>query len=202
MRIQCLFNYQQWIGTWRSGFEQKTISTLLVHVSKRRKIIKILNTLTSLYHVERDTCTVHGRGTNTRYSGLILILRSKKDSHSIKHDRMQLVFKEHFQPIVFQKLKDWKTGEMLFERRYCSRRPPPKISLKHDHNWTKRNDQSGSTVEQHPVGKLILQSFRKAPRAEFSKPTQSNLWSIGETWGHRTSFDGERKNVPFTRDWW
>ena len=45
-----------------------------------------------------------------------------------------------------------KTGEMLYERRYLSPRPPPKISLKHDHNWTKGNDQSGSTVEQQPVG--------------------------------------------------
>ena len=62
---------------------------------------------------------------------------------------------------------------MLYERRYLSPRPPPKISLKHDHNWTKGNDQSGSTVEQQPVGKLVQQSFGEAPRAESSKPTQS-----------------------------
>ena len=35
--------------------------------------------LTSLYHVSRDTCTVHGRGIKTRYFGLILILRLKRD---------------------------------------------------------------------------------------------------------------------------
>ena len=62
---------------------------------------------------------------------------------------------------------------MLYEIRYLSPRPPPKISLKHDHNWTKGNDQSGSTVEQQPVGKLVQQSFGEAPRAESSKPTQS-----------------------------
>ena len=62
---------------------------------------------------------------------------------------------------------------MLYERRYLSPRPPPKISLKHDHNWTKGNDQSGSTVEQQPVGKLVQQFFGEAPRAESSKPTQS-----------------------------
>ena len=67
--------------------------------------MKILN-IFSLYHVERDTCTVHGRGIKTRYSGLILILRSERDEHSFKHDRMQLFFKEHFQLIAFQKLKD------------------------------------------------------------------------------------------------
>ena len=62
---------------------------------------------------------------------------------------------------------------MLYERQYLSPRPPPKISLKHDHNWTKGNDQSGSTVEHQPVGKLVQQSLGEAPRAESSKPTQS-----------------------------
>ena len=71
------------------------------------------------------------------------------------------------------KVERLKTGEMLYERRYLSPRPPPKISLKHDHNWTKGNDQSGSTVEQQPVGKLVQQSFGEALRVEFSKLTQS-----------------------------
>ena len=53
------------------------------------------------------------------------------------------------------KVERLKTGEILYERRYLSPRPPPKISLKHDHNWTKGNDQSGSTVEQQPVGSLL-----------------------------------------------
>ena len=66
-----------------------------------------------------------------------------------------------------------KSGEKLYERQYLSPRPPPKISLKHDHNWTKGNDQSGSAVEHRPVGKLVQQSFGEAPRAESSKPTQS-----------------------------
>ena len=61
----------------------------------------------------------------------------------------------------------------MYERRYLSPRPPPKISLKHDHNWTKGNDQLGSTVEQQPVGKLAQQSFGEAPRVKLSKPTQS-----------------------------
>ena len=71
------------------------------------------------------------------------------------------------------KVEELKTGKMLYERRHLSPRPPPKISLKHDHNWTKGNDQSGSTVEHQPVGKLVQQSFGEAPRAESSKPTQS-----------------------------
>ena len=53
------------------------------------------------------------------------------------------------------KVERLKTGEKLYERQYLSPRPPPKISLKHDLNWTKGNDQSGSTVEHQPVGKLV-----------------------------------------------
>ena len=71
------------------------------------------------------------------------------------------------------KVERLKIGEVLYERPYLSPRPPPKISLRHDHNWTRGNDQLGSTVEQQPVGKLIQQSFGLAPRVKLSKPTQS-----------------------------
>ena len=71
------------------------------------------------------------------------------------------------------KVERLKNGQVLYERRYLSLRPPPKISLKHDHDWTRGNDELGSTVEHQPVGKLVQQSFGEAPRAESSKPTQS-----------------------------
>ena len=35
------------------------------------------------------------------------------------------------------KVERLKNGEKLYERRYLSPRPPPKISLKHDLNWSK-----------------------------------------------------------------
>ena len=61
----------------------------------------------------------------------------------------------------------------MYERQYLSPRPPPKISLKHDLNWTKGgNDPSGSTVEHHPVGKLVQQSLGEALQPGSSKPTQ------------------------------
>ena len=71
------------------------------------------------------------------------------------------------------KVERLKNGEKLYERQYLSPRPPPKISLKHDHNWTKGNDQSGSTVEHQPVGKLVQLSLGEALQAGSSKPTQS-----------------------------
>ena len=70
------------------------------------------------------------------------------------------------------KVERLKTGEKLYERQYLSPRPPPKISLKHDHNWTRGNDQSGSTVEQHPVGKFVQQSLGETLEDGSSKPTQ------------------------------
>ena len=65
-----------------------------------------------------------------------------------------------------------KTREVLYERPYLSPRPPPKISSRHDHDWTGGNDELGSTVEQQPVGKIVQQSFGEVQRVKFSKPTQ------------------------------
>ena len=86
---------------------------------------------------------------------------------------MQLSFKEHFPAYCIPKVVRLKTGEVFYERPYLFPRPPPKISLRYDHDWTKGNDQSGSTVEQQPVGKLVQQSFGEAPRVKLSQPTQS-----------------------------
>ena len=70
------------------------------------------------------------------------------------------------------KVVRFKTGEVLYEKSYLSRRPPPKISLRHDHDWTRGNDELGSTVEQQPVGKLVQQSFGEVQHVKFSKSTQ------------------------------
>ena len=103
----------------------------------------------------------------------MLILRSEKDQHSVKHDRNAIILRGTLPAHCVSGVERLKTEEILHKKRHLSPRPPPKISLKHDHNWTRGNDQSGSTVEQQPVGKLVQQSFGEAPRVEFSKPTQS-----------------------------
>ena len=64
-----------------------------------------------------------------------------------------------------------RNGEKLYERQYVSPRPPPKISLKHDLNWSTGKDQ-GSTVEHRPVGKLVQQSLGETLQSGSSKPTQ------------------------------
>ena len=65
-----------------------------------------------------------------------------------------------------------KTGEVLYERPYLSPRPPPKISLRHDHNWTRGNDQLGSTVEQYFVTKDTsdFRQFNSVACREYTLP--------------------------------
>ena len=55
-----------------------------------------------------------------------------------------------------------------------SPRPPPKISLRHDHDWTRGNDELGSTVEHQPFGKIVQQSCGEVQRATFSQLSQPN----------------------------
>ena len=71
------------------------------------------------------------------------------------------------------KVERLKNGEVLYERRYLSSRPPPKISLRHDHDWSRGNDPVGSTVEQQPVGKIVQHSLGETLQAGSPKPTQS-----------------------------
>ena len=65
-----------------------------------------------------------------------------------------------------------KTGEVLYEKSYMSPRPPPKISLRHDHDWTKGKVPLGSTVDQQPEGKVVRQSRGEVQHATFSQLTQ------------------------------
>ena len=53
-----------------------------------------------------------------------------------------------------------------------SPRPPPKISLRHDHDWTRGKVPLGSTVDQQPEGKVVRQSRGEVQHATFSQLTQ------------------------------
>ena len=64
-----------------------------------------------------------------------------------------------------------KIGEVLYEKSYMSLRPPPRISLRHDHDWT-RGNELGSTVDRQPEGKVVRQSRGEVQHATFSQLTQ------------------------------
>ena len=84
-----------------------------------------------------------------------------------------IILQEHFQLFCIPKVVRLKIGEVLYEKSYLSLRPPPKISLRHDHDWTRGNDELGSTVEQQPDGIIVQQYFGQVQRVKLSNPTQS-----------------------------
>ena len=92
-----------------------------------------------------------------------------------------------------------KTGEVLYEKSYMSPRPPPKISLRHDHDWTRGNDQWGSTVEQQQVGKIVRRSRGEVQRATFSQLTQPKPKPICDRSGKPVNLS-ENTRVEQTHD--
>ena len=78
--IGCAFNLHSIInnGLIPGGQDSSRRQTVFfLPIDPRDKDHEDLNILTSLCHVERDTCTVHGRNIKTRYFGLILIFRKR-----------------------------------------------------------------------------------------------------------------------------
>ena len=84
-----------------------------------------------------------------------------------------IILQDVFPPSCIVRAERLKGGEPLYKRQYLSPRPPPKISLRNDLNWTRGNDDLGSTVEHRPVGKLVQQSLGETVHFGSSKPTQS-----------------------------
>ena len=68
-----------------------------------------------------------------------------------------IILQDVLPPSCIVRAERLKGGEPLYKRQYLSPRPPPKISLRNDLNWTRGNDDLGSTVEHRPVGKLVQQ---------------------------------------------
>ena len=116
---------------------------------------------------------MHGRGIKTRYFGVDIDLAIKEGLTFYQTRSNAIILQGTLPAYCIVRAERLKTGEVLYERPYLSPRPPPKISLRHDHDWTRGNNQLGSTVEQQPVGKLVQQSFGEVQRVKLSKPTQS-----------------------------
>ena len=116
---------------------------------------------------------MHGRSIKTRYSGVDINLAIKGGLTFYQTRSNATILQGTLPAHYIPKVVRLKTGEVLYEKSYLSPRPPPKISLRHDHDWTRGNDELGSTFEQQPVGKLVQQSSGEVQRVKFSKPTQS-----------------------------
>ena len=117
------------------------------------------------------TCIAHGRNIKTRYFGLILTLRLKRDWHSIRLDRMQPSFNEHFQLIVFQKLLDWRLEKSYMRKHSChldhhQRSRYVTIGLEEKFHWDLQliNNQKEKLFDNHKK--------EVARRAKFFQPPQ------------------------------
>ena len=64
-----------------------------------------------------------------------------------------IILHETLPACCIPKVVRMETGEVIYEKVYASRRPPPKISLKHD--WMK---ELGSEVARQPDGEVVQQS--------------------------------------------
>ena len=115
---------------------------------------------------------MHGRGIKTRYFEVDIDLGIKEGLAFYQTRSNAIILQGTLPAHCISRVERLKNGEVFYERRYLSPRLPPKISLNHDHDWTKGNDQLGSTVEHRPVGKLVP-----------SKPTQSKPNPIGDRTG-------------------
>ena len=152
------FCHQQWIDTWRSEFKQETESILFAYWSQRQRPWRSCNdwvecTSSSAIRAQRmeeaPRRGILGWYWSWNQKGLTFY---QTRSHAI-------IFQETLPAYCIPKIVRLKPGEVLYEKSFMSPRPPPKISLRHDHDWTRVNDELGSTVEQQPEGKLVQQYF-------------------------------------------
>ena len=94
---------------------------------------------------------------------------------------MQSFFKEHFQFIAFQKLWDWRLEKFCMRNHSClldnHQRP---TSLRHDHDWTRGNDELRSTQLNNSQSGNSFNSLLKSCRdydAISGEPTEFE-WNI------------------------
>ena len=82
LHIGCAFNLHSIVNIrlTSGGQDLKRRQTVFfLPIDPRDKNHQDPEYIDSLCHVERNTCTVHGKSIKTRYSGLTLILRLKRD---------------------------------------------------------------------------------------------------------------------------
>ena len=197
--VGCTFNLHSIINNGfvlggQDSSRRQTISSCLL--IQETQIKNNLNILTSLYHVSRDTCIEHGEGIKTRYFWVDIDLAIKEGFTFYQTRSNAIILQGTLPAHCILNVERLKTGEVLCERRYLCPRPQPKISLKHDHNWTKGNDQSGSTVEHEPVQKLVQQFLGKHIKLDLPSQPNPNLIHLviqrGNLWSQKTNPVHER----------
>ena len=104
-----------------------------------------------------------------------------------------IVFQGVLPPSCIVKAERLKGGEKLYERQYLPPRPPPKIVLRNDLDWTKSDNDLGSTVEHRPVGKLVQQSLGETVHLVLDDSTVQTHDSSGQPESEETQHIVQRQ---------
>ena len=115
---------------------------------------------------------MHGRNIKTLFFWVDIDLAIRKGLTFYQTRSNAIILQGTLPVFCIPKVVRLKTGEVLYEKLNMSLRPPPKISLRHDHDWTRGNVPLGSTVDQQPEGKVVRQSRGEVQHATFSQVTQ------------------------------
>ena len=83
------------------------------------KIMKILNILTSLYHVDHNTCTVHGRNIKTRYFWIDIDLAIRKRLTFYQTRSNAIILQGTLPACCIPKVVRLKTGEVFMKDHTC-----------------------------------------------------------------------------------
>ena len=124
---------------------RQTCSSCLL--SQEMKVAEILNVVTSLLlRLTRSMFSAWKRFQDAVF-WVDIDLASEKGL-TFDQTRLNAIKQGTLPAHCIERVESLKNGEKLHERQHLSPRPPPKISLKHDHDWIEENDQLGSTVER------------------------------------------------------
>ena len=72
-----------------------------------------------------------------------------------------IIFQGTLSAYCIPKVEKLKTGDVLYEKSYMSPRPPPKISLRYDHDWTREKVPLGSTVDENSQEVKLFDSLEE-----------------------------------------
>ena len=200
MWIQSSFYHQFWIIIWRSEFKQETNSTLscrLILGNKDHKDPEKIDV-----NVPRHAQYLHNawKRHQDAENWVDINLALKKGLKFYQTRASAIILQETLPAYCVPKvvrLKNWRS---------LLRKSIHVTSTTTNHDWTRGNEELGSTFEQQPVGKLVQQSFGEVQTRKTLQTnpiqTPTNLWSIGETWEHARRVCCYRWNVPFPWDRW
>ena len=136
MCVQSSFYHQQWIDTWRSEFKQETDSFFLpIDPSDKghqdpAKIDLDEPRRAQYLHIawKKNQDAVFWVDFNLAIRKGLTFYQTRSNA---------IILQGTVPAYCIPKVVRLKTGEVLFEKSYMSPRPPPKISIRHDHDWTR-----------------------------------------------------------------